>query len=795
MIRRETVSFKGFLTSPISRRVVFYFIALSISLLAIMVLQSSSVAAFPGGTSRHGYFSGNEWQCNLSSVQCDKLWGRGNDGFDSTGFSPSSVNNIDEFVDFYDELVNRSGQAYTIAAFAILTMLGEPAGTSRSVARDRFDEWEQLVRAYDSRNLIDFNVPVTYTRNTLYDPSRNDVMFYNLGSPDQRPTVVFYHPSGDGTHAYEIKRDCANPLGDMQALPDIQTRWRYVMSDITYGNNLDTSSATASNPVRHRPGTAVQMTSTITNTRDGEGEVHEHRFQVRFGANSNAWEQPALSGGTGRNPIAAGASRSRTQTYTLPSDVQNDTRVCFRAYVTPVDGQSEPVKTITNDGHRFSDVRCVRIYIQPPSITTASATCDRFTWNFSADSGSGSTYQWRLQERVGSNTVNRTGWSSTSPGGTNKTPPLTSYRDFGERRFRVQVRYTGSMQGINTASSSWQDVGPCASISCGNLVTSPSPVEAGQEFSAEFNFGVHNYGTAGRSAEFSVEIDGTGVSGTGPMNFNSPITPGTASSRSSGITLDGMTVDDAGTYELRVTVTGLPGTLVCPDGDEGYEVVAYDMPYVSAFGADVIASEGFVDNCSTNSGLISTLFDPSDGNNRGSGAQFAVQAMTQINGFASAKMRSSVPAPTKGLTFANTGGSPADTTYGGGFPLPHCSMNWYDFAVQTMTVNQNTGNAQSAYNNANNTTADGETHVVRYTEESMGASSRTLNNSKSMVLLRNGDLYIRANLTYTNDSWASANQIPALYFLVNGDIYIHNDVTQLDGIFFATGSVYTCATG
>lgn len=64
-----------------------------------------------------------------------------------------------------------------------------------------------------------------------------------------------------------------------------------------------------------------------------------------------------------------------------------------------------------------------------------------------------------------------------------------------------------------------------------------------------------------------------------------------------------------------------------------------------------------------------------------------------------------------------------------------------------------------------------------------------------MVLLRNGDLYIRANLTYTNDSWASANQIPALYFLVNGDIYIHNDVTQLDGIFFATGSVYTCATG
>ena len=223
------------------------------------------------------------------------------------------------------------------------------------------------------------------------------------------------------------------------------------------------------------------------------------------------------------------------------------------------------------------------------------------------------------------------------------------------------------------------------------------------------------------------------------------------------------------------------------------------LPYVSAFGADVVAGNGFAGSCDpANSGFINALFNSDPSSFSGSGAQFAVQAMDEISGFASAKMRGTPPAPPKGLTFANVGAAPASEPYGGGFSVAHCVRDWYALADEARTGG--IGNVQAIFNSANNNPA-GVT-VRELDSETMGNNTRQLNNGRQLVIIRQGDLYIRQNLTYSNNSWSSVNEIPSLYVIVRGgNIYIDNDVTQLDGIYIAQpsggsgGNIYTCAAG
>lgn len=112
-------------------------------------------------------------------------------------------------------LLNANTQNATGSAFIILTMMGYAPGTSKNVACQVFSQWADRVREW--------------APDTEYD------RFYDYGGLNTRSsfTDVTYYPSAQTsawsivfkdkvTHAvlYAIKKDCGNPVGRLQKLPD-----------------------------------------------------------------------------------------------------------------------------------------------------------------------------------------------------------------------------------------------------------------------------------------------------------------------------------------------------------------------------------------------------------------------------------------------------------------------------------------------------------------------------------------------------------------------------------------------
>lgn len=211
-----------------------------------------------------------------------------------------------------------------------------------------------------------------------------------------------------------------------------------------------------------------------------------------------------------------------------------------------------------------------------------------------------------------------------------------------------------------------------------------------------------------------------------------------------------------------------------------------DRPYVSVFGADMIAAGDFgVENCDqgttdATTGVISTFFDL--GELRGSGSQFAALAVNTISQFSSAKMR----APTTETSFAN---APGSGSYGGNYPGSHCITDYWS----QMPDDIETRNITSALNQSN-----GKYLIEGNATTSLGQT--TLSRGNNLVVYVDGDLHLRRNIIY-QEGWASVDDIPSMFLVVRGNIYIDPRVEQLDGVYVAQpgsdgagGSIYTCAT-
>lgn len=111
-------------------------------------------------------------------------------------------------------LLNAGSQNGTGAAFIILTMLGYAPGTSKNVACQEFGRWANIVRVwapYTNYNVF-YDFGGLNTRSTL-----TDVAYYP-SAQSSAWSIVFYHPV-TGVPLYGIKKDCANPVGTLQALP------------------------------------------------------------------------------------------------------------------------------------------------------------------------------------------------------------------------------------------------------------------------------------------------------------------------------------------------------------------------------------------------------------------------------------------------------------------------------------------------------------------------------------------------------------------------------------------------
>lgn len=186
-------------------------------------------------------------------------------------------------------------------------------------------------------------------------------------------------------------------------------------------------------------------------------------------------------------------------------------------------------------------------------------------------------------------------------------------------------------------------------------------------------------------------------------------------------------------------------------------------PYLAVYGGDVKVGGGVgetLTSCPTtpasNAGI--STFSNSGGSDFGAGAEGGVTARGLIGEFVSGRFNTNFSDKRKPLTFANTGSG-----YGGNFGGGIACTGFID-----NTIAVTSGTTLQPVNLAN-----GGREVRRY----------------------NGNVYIGSNVELPENWGNSVTNAPLFQLLVKGNIYIGANVSRIDGLYAATGNIYTCATG
>lgn len=208
-----------------------------------------------------------------------------------------------------------------------------------------------------------------------------------------------------------------------------------------------------------------------------------------------------------------------------------------------------------------------------------------------------------------------------------------------------------------------------------------------------------------------------------------------------------------------------------------------NKPFVSAFGGDVYAGG----NITTFTDYAHSQFNTKGG----SGSQLVALAGVNISGFASA-IQTSAPL---GLTFANTDSD--------GTPLP------VDANVQDPALGGAFGDTSSSigdFINDQKFTDPGDIATVgpdiipeslvndgrqRHRTGDARLAGGVLPSTRAAVFVE-GDDGNEANVFISDDVTYSSPSNSSFALLVDGDIYIGPNVDRLDGLYYATGNIYTC---
>ncbi len=220
-----------------------------------------------------------------------------------------------------------------------------------------------------------------------------------------------------------------------------------------------------------------------------------------------------------------------------------------------------------------------------------------------------------------------------------------------------------------------------------------------------------------------------------------------------------------------------------------------NRPYLRAYGADVAAGSRFVDGsgvCNENINQIKGYTSPRL-NKSGAGAQLAGIAMSTIESFRTASLRTPTNPPTanSGLSFGNT---PSPVGQYAGEPI--CATDFYnetqaDNSDPSDNIDKKTVSTGSLSPNSH---PDHEQTLYNGNLVLNGAN----NFNRKKIIYVNGNVRITNNIAY--ESFSDPTEAPSFMLVASGSIYIANNVKGLDGIYVAQqrsdgtgGVIYTCA--
>ena len=244
-----------------------------------------------------------------------------------------------------------------------------------------------------------------------------------------------------------------------------------------------------------------------------------------------------------------------------------------------------------------------------------------------------------------------------------------------------------------------------------------------------------------------------------------------------------ITVSGTSTFTYWVTSGSVasPGSIISAPSSANpctITINTFHEPYLTVNGGDSVAGSliGATGNCTDSSpdssgdGILSySSSTPS----AGSGTTLAAQALGTISGFTT-----DTNGTINDLTFASFGFAPCVSS-------------------STSVPSNITPTAYSQTAGADDTSLSSKTSGS-YTASSTSTNyfslgANTLPAGKQISIYVNGNVSINRNITYTTTGWTNIASIPNLRIVATGDIYISPDVTQLDGVYIAKGSIYDCS--
>lgn len=203
-----------------------------------------------------------------------------------------------------------------------------------------------------------------------------------------------------------------------------------------------------------------------------------------------------------------------------------------------------------------------------------------------------------------------------------------------------------------------------------------------------------------------------------------------------------------------------------------------------------------------NSGLLAGWNDnllPA-GTERGSGSELSALALIQITGVASAQ--TDITRSPTDLTFANNGNPAGSISSSVDSPLLGGNLGGGGGCTNVPTIAATQTLAKGSVGAPTALPTGGGTYQ---TAGNLYLGGGTVSGTTPTAIHVNGNVYLSAPITYgSNPSWTDTNGSysgPSFTIVATGNIYISNNVTELDGIYYAQpttasagGTIYDCAT-